>query len=201
MSSSSEREIEKIILEHALKDQENLATTLDIGFAFPELRKRIIVGFLDKLERFVLENLGDLDATEWKVSGNLRCSPLERYAFFSFGKEKWENQYGVGLQPQEANAGHVIIGVWRQYDDKTKEGAPRFQPEDLLYKKLNKIRQGKYNNYWEWYHDLDTPYRNWNRKEALIKLHNGEAVKYLGQYLVEIIKVAEQVIDDHVGQS
>ena len=96
MPSSTERDI---ILEHALRNQENLETTLDIGFAFSELRKRIIVGFLDKLKGFVLEKLGDPDKSKWKVNDDsddsLRNCPLEQYKAFSFGKKSWKN-HGSG---------------------------------------------------------------------------------------------------------
>ena len=197
MPSSTERDI---ILEHALRNQENLETTLDIGFAFSELRKRIIVGFLDKLKGFVLEKLGDPDKSKWKVNDDsddsLRNCPLEQYKAFSFGKKSWKN-HGVALESQKD--GNVIIDVWR------KPSVPRFQPEDLLRKELNhSVRQGQgapSNKYWEWYHYLDDPYRNWNTKETLIKLYNGEAVEKLGQDLVRIIEVAEPIIDAHVQKS
>ena len=200
MSSSSEREI---ILEYALK-KENLGTTLDIGLAFPALRERIIVGFLDKLEKFVLDKLKQRpDASEWGIfieddDHDLRKPPLKRYQYFGFGKTSWKKQYGVALQPQSDNAGDVIIGIWRQYDEKTGTGVRRI---DLLFQELNNIRNGKHSDWWEWYHFLEDLYRNWNTKEALIKLHNGEAVEYLGQYLVNIIEVAAPIIDAHVRGS
>ena len=205
-NSSEEKKIGErmMILEHAL-EKENLETALDIGFAFDDLRERIIVGFLSKLEKSVLGILRQRrDGSEWHVSGNFRCSPLESYASFSFGKKTWGNQYGVALQSHAANACEVIIGVERWYDDKTNKGARRFQPKDHLRKKLNhKIRNGVANDnrYWEWRHHLDDPYRNWNGKETLIKLHNGEAVKVIGLYLVKIIKVAAPIIDRHVQGS
>ena len=204
MSSSSEREI---ILEYALRNQENLGTTLDICLTFHALRERIIVGFLDKLEKFVLDKLKQRpDASEWGISiedddHDLRKSPLNRYWYFGFGKKSWKKQYGVALQPQSANACDVIIGIWRQYDEKTKKGAPKFQPEDLLKKALvDEIRNGKRTKYWEWCHLLEDT-QNWNTKEALIKLHNGEAVKVIGPYLMKIIKVAAPIIDGHIRGS
>ena len=71
MSIRNERDI---ILKHAL-EKENLETALDIGFAFDDLRKKIIVGFLNKLEEFILDRLPD--ASEWKSSTDVDA-PLER---------------------------------------------------------------------------------------------------------------------------
>ena len=206
MSSSDEREI---IFAHALKDQEHLKTTLEISFAFPELRKRIIHDFLDSLEEFVLDMLGHPNESEWRFiideyHHDLRKSPLEKYRRFGFGKTSWRRQYGVALEPHKDSACDVRIGVWREYNQTTKMGAPRFQPNGLLREELNnKIRNGgdTLNDWWEWSHFLDAPYRNWDTKEALIKLYNGEAVRYIGDELVSIIKVAEQFIDEHVKQN
>ena len=208
MPSSDEREI---ILEHALKNQENLETTLDIGFAFSELRRRIIVGFLEKLGTFVLDELRQHsdDGSEWEIviddyHRDLRSSPLEKHLRFGFGKTSWRRRYGVALEPHKDNACEVIIGVWREYNKKTKRGARRFQPQDHLRKELNhKIRNVGTNDnpYWEWHHALDVPYRNWNTKETLIKLYNGEAVEKRGQEFVRILKVAERIIDEHVQKS
>ena len=200
MAMRNEREI---TLAHAL-ERENLGTTLDIGLAFPALRERIIVGFLDKLEKFVLDKLKQRpDASEWGIfieddDHDLRKPPLKRYQYFGFGKISWKKQYGVALQPQSDNAGDVIIGIWRQYDEKTGTGVQRI---DLLFQELNNIRNGKHSDWWEWYHFLEDPYRNWNTKEALIKLHNGEAVEHIGSKLGQIINVAAPIIDEHVRGS
>ena len=209
MPSSSE---EEIILEHALSNQEDLDTTLDIAFAFSELRRRIIVGFLEKLGTFVLDEFRRRsdDESEWEIviddyHRDLRSSPLEKYLRFGFGKTSWRRQYGVALEPHKDNACDVRIGVWREYNQTTKMGAPRFQPNGLLRDELNhRIRNGGTNDnpYWEWHYALDAPYRNWNTKEALIKLYNGQkAVEDLGQYFVSIIEKAAPIIDKHVRKS
>ncbi|MCY4614658.1 MAG: PD-(D/E)XK nuclease family protein [Nitrospira sp.] len=193
MSNSSERDI---ILKHVLSNSENLETTLDIGFAFNELRKRIIVGFLDKLEEFILDRLAD--ASEWKIDRSLVDSPLTTYSWFGFKKSAWNDKYGVALEPQSANAGDVIIGIWRQYDEKTGTGVRRIDP---LFQELNNIRNGRHSDWWEWHHFLEDDYTDWNTKEALIKLHNGEAVEYIGKKFVEIIDKAAPIIDVHVRGS
>lgn len=206
MGDSIER---NLIFNHALENEKNLEIVFKINSAFDdklELHRRIIVQFLDKLEKFVLNELGDPDMLEWDVNKDkpLLDSPLDQYNHFSFRKKSWGTLYGVGLQPHEANACEVIIGVWRQYNETTRRGARRFTPRDRLTRELNaKIRNGDPNGnpHWEWCHPLDAPYRNWNTKEALIKLYNGEAAQQIGQKLVDIIKVAAPIIDKHVQKS
>ena len=204
MSGLSDRDI---LLEHALSNQKNLEIMLNINFELDELRKRIITGFLDKLEEFVLDKLKPRsDSSEWEIvidadHRNLRESPLEKCLRFGFGKNSWENQYGVALEPQQDNAGDVRIGVWRWYDEANDTGAPRFEPEEL--KELNKIRPGGNNNWWEWHYLLDAPYRDWGTKDGLVKLkfHENEALNHIGQKLVKIIEVMAPIIDARVQGS
>ncbi len=186
MASQKEQEI---ILAHALEEK-NLETALDVGFAFDDLRKEIIVGFLKKLENFVLASLPD--SSRWYVNDEtLRHSPLKEQCIFSFGKKSWGERYGVGLQPYEDK---LIIGVWRQ----PTESAVRI---DCLKETLDKkLKPGSSSRDWEWWCYL-APYRNWNTTEILIKLHNGEGVNDIGQELVGIIKEAEPIIDAHVQVS
>ena len=191
MSIRNERDI---ILKHAL-EKENLETALDIGFAFDDLRKKIIVGFLNKLEEFILDRLPD--ASEWKIDRSLVDAPLDTYSFFGFKKSAWNDKYRVAFQSQATDAGKVIIGVCRQYDKKTETGARRI---DLLFQELNNIREGSRSNWWEWYHFLDDRYRDWGTKDGLmeLKLHEDDAIDKLGSSLMKIITVAAPIIDEHV---
>lgn len=191
MSGSTERDT---ILKHAL-EKENLETALDINSAFKgDLHGQIIVGFLAELKKYVLDTLGDLDEREWQLDKNLVDSPLQAHKSFGLKKNAWNGQYAVILAPQQNDARDFRIGVWKQKDEPS-------QPS--LKSKLDDTfsRNGDANNWWEWYHYLDAPYRNWNTKEALIKLHDGEAVEPIGQEFVEIIKVAARIIDTHVQKS
>ena len=203
MPSSTERDI---ILEHALRNQENLETALDIVFSFPGLQEQIIVGFLNKLEKFVLDELGDPDGSKWKVNnGSLRDSPLGKGKVFSFGNKSWGDQYGVALAPEKGNVREVAIGA---YGRTTKPRVGRLKETlDAILKALDatiKLRETDEdeNGLLHWrYSYPDAPYRDWNTKDALIKLYNGKAVEDLGPDLVQIINVAAPIIDKHVRRS
>ncbi len=207
MSMGNEREI---ILKHAQQSEENLKTALDINTAFNgDLHGQIIVGFLNKLETFVIDELRRRsDGLEWEIvidanHKDLRHSPLKMYKRFGFWKKSWQRQYGVALESQQVNAGDVIIGVWRDYNQTTETGAPKFQPEDRLRAILNDRieRTGEHNAWWEWYCYLNEPYRSWgtdHNRTIRLKLHEDEAVWHVGQEFVRIIEVAAPIIDEHV---
>ena len=198
------RNEKKIILRHAL-EKENLETALDINSAFKgDLDKKIIGGFLNKLENFVLDELRQgPDASEkWCVNNDdLRKAPLRIDKRFSFGKESWGDHHGVILAPASDNARDFAMGVWKNNDPN-----PIFNEEDRLREKLTDLtadfanigmKPSEWDNKWWVWHSCLTkaPYQHWNTKEALIKLHNDEeTVRDLGSALVEIIRV----IDEHV---
>ena len=198
MSIRNERDI---ILKHAL-EKENLETALDIGFAFDDLRKKIIVGFLNKLEKFVLDELRQgPDASEkWCVNNDdLRKALLKKDKRFSFGKESWGDHHGVILAPANDNARDFAMGVWKNNDPN-----PIFNEEDRLRETLtaNFANIGEEpskwkNEWWVWHCCLKAPYQHWNTKEALFKLHNdAEAVQDLGSALVKIIRVIDAHVQD-----
>lgn len=180
----------EMILDHALESKENLETALDIGFTFDDLRKRLIVDFLDKLKIYVLDELGDHDESQWHVNDDTFYRfPLKNDSYYSFGKKSWGASYGVGLQLHKNTA---LIGAWRP------EGAPNI--ESLKQTLDKKIKSGGQDKWYEWYYYLEDPYRNWGAADGLIRLKfpNGKAVKHIGQELAQVIKVAAPIIDRHV---
>ena len=186
MTESGEREI---ILEHALAHKNNLEMAVDIAFAYTDLRRRIIVAFAEKLERFVLRRL---DESQWKVNASLRADPFERWAGFSVTKNAWAGRYVVGLEAGAQGAKDLIIGVAKQ-----AETLPSI--EGLKQALDAQIRHGTASSWWDWYHPLEHPYRHWDNKDALITMYDETAVEPLGTYLLRIIEVAAPVIDSYVS--
>ena len=199
MSIRNERDI---ILKHAL-EKENLETALDINSAFNgDLDEEIIKGFLNKLEKFVLDELRQgPDASEkWCVNNDdLRKALLKKDKRFSFGKESWGDHHGVILAPANDNARDFAMGVWKNNDPN-----PIFNEEDRLRETLtaNFANIGEEpskwkDEWWVWHCCLKAPYQHWNTKEALFKLHNdAEAVRDLGSALVKIIRVIDAHVQD-----
>ena len=206
----SMRNEEKKILDHALENEKNLKIALDINSAFEgNLNKKIIKDFLNKLKDFVLDKLGDPDMSQWALTNSysLFNSPLKSEQMFGFKKKEWEDQewkdqndkndkYSVVLVPGSDDACGFEICVFKHRD------APRVMPEGYLWKTLNKRfgESEKPTAWWEWHRPLHDRYRNWGTKDGLLRLrfHEDEAVKHIGQDLVNIIEVAAPIIDEHV---
>ncbi|MBI1745611.1 MAG: hypothetical protein HYR55_03380 [Acidobacteria bacterium] len=186
MIESSEREI---VIEHALENENNLDIALDIAFAYTELRRRIIVAFLEKLELFVRQQL---DESQWNLHSKLRANPFEHYAGFFVTKKAWREQYRVELSSEKYGATYLIIGIAKQ--------AETLRSIESLKQTLDtQIRQGRASTWWDWYHQLENPYGDWDNKEALVKMYDGTAVEDLGAYFLRIVTVAAPEIDKHVS--
>lgn len=186
MTESSEREI---ILEHALENENNLKMTLDIAFVYPDLRRRIIVAFLEKLDRFVRQQL---DESQWNLNSELHANPFKKYAGFFVAKKAWAERYQVRLSAEKSGARYMIIGV-------AKEAETLPSIEGLKQELDTQIRQATASSWWDWYHQLEHPYGDWDNKDALIKMYDGAAVDALGNYFIRIVSVAAPTIDRHVS--
>ena len=154
--------------------------------------------FLNKLkERFICPNASP-EASQWHMNHNesLLEDPDAMNNHFSLIKNSWGDRYGVGFQRFERvkfQPLNTCIGVWK---------APHVESVPDLKRALDtKIMDGKNDNGWEWYCELESPYDNLLSKNALIKMYSGEAVEYFAEYLERITHIAEPIIDKHVRKS
>ena len=146
MLSSEEREM---IIKHVLEKEEHLSVALGIVSSFGEIRKRIIIKFLNDLESRLKTDLSD----DWEIDMNLRDNPFERYQGVFLSKDSWKGKYMVGIEADNKNAEAFCIGV-----KKEKEDCP--QVEDLYSGLNSRYRHGAHSPMWVWWHWLDTPYYN-----------------------------------------
>ena len=198
MTNSSDRTFEQndnankgeIIIDHALENEKNLEMTMDIIFAGYELRLRIVKTFLKRLEAFIR-----LNKPKWifeEIDDPFRQGPR---TIFIFSKKAWQGQYGIGLRSRYGT-GLVAIGV-----HKAGENTPSI--EDLKSELDEKFEIGTSDSDWVW---LPEDYlSNWEYKEwktdVHIKMYNKKAVEDIGNYLLEIVKVAEPVIDKWIEEN
>ena len=192
MTNSSDRTFEQndnankgeIIIDHALENEKNLEMTMDIIFAGYELRLRIVKTFLKKLEAFIC-----LNKPKWIFEE--RDDPFRQgpRTIFVFSKKAWQGQYGIGLRSRYGT-GLVAIGV-----HKAGENTPSI--EDLKSELDEKFEIGTSDSDWVWLPKDDSSswdYKEW-KTDVHIKMYNKKAVEDIGNYLLEIVKVAEPVID------
>jgi hypothetical protein len=90
---ANEEEI-KMIVDYALKDDTNLKIAVKIASAFDEIRKKIIIDFLDALENALKESLDG----EWIINNDLKQNVFDHWRGFYISKRAWKENYQIGIQ-------------------------------------------------------------------------------------------------------
>ncbi len=193
---TNKRETE-IIMEHVLKNEENLGVALDI--INQKIRERIIKTFLGKLKGFICKKL---DMSQWDWETGLCAKPYEAN-FLSFGVSRkfdvLNEPVNIVLQNQAKDLSNHIIGVGGSSGFNTSM-------KHLSSKLDEKLEKGKANSQWIWFQPLKSSnwdYSNWNDKDTLIKMHfdSEHAVKDIGNHLLRIIEVAKPEIEKWVKKN
>ena len=206
MSKDNDSEEQRIIIEHALKNEENLAMTLDIIAAQNELHEQIIKPFLEKLEGFVCEKLKESRLwDDFKLGDNPFKS--HRPIIFSVSKKKWGEQYRVGIQSGYSGRGVEIGAVFSdnhsslrdELDEKLEiKREPNSLPGGWI-KRLYSSDPDSWNNKKD---PNNWNYENWCDTDTLVKMstETGCVVKNVGEHLIKILKGAEPVIDKWIEE-
>ena len=204
MSKDNNSGNERIITEHALKNEENLEMTLDIISMSQEIHERIIKTFLEKLKDFICKGFicKKLDMSQWVFNKELYNNQGKRYRKFGVSRKALE--INVILEDRSTYYSDLIIGVHSEYVESQEHLRKQ------LNRKLNKtLEKGNgSNSWWIWYQSLKKPsddwdYIDWNNKDTLVKMHSNPdcVVKHIGNRLLEIIKVAKPVIEEWVEKN
>ena len=213
----SERDI---MLNHILENEKDLEIARDIISTSQELRKLIIETFLAKLECFIRS---ERDMSQWnfKVDSPFRLKTRDIYVF-EVTKIAWQEQYSVVLvssyQARWVNIG--LVGKNTGEGIKRREDVKRIIEylnqklnEDFLLEEREKkcwifekdLKSSMGWNYGQWTvpEKQDKPHdqNHWKVTDTFIKMYTGEAVEDVGNYLLEIINVAEPVIDEWVKEN
>ena len=180
----SERDI---MLNHIPENEKNLEIARDIISTDSALRERIVKTFMKKLEDFIEEKL---DMSQWIFETEDDPFLQDPRTIFLLSKQAWQRRYAIGLRGRYG-AVFVAIGV-----HKAGENTP--STEDLKSELDEKFEIGTSNSSWVWLPEdylSNWEYKNWEDPDTLIKMHRGEAVKDVGDRFLEIVRVAESVID------
>ena len=180
MSNSSDREI---IVEHALKNKENLENAVEVYLAYDELDKRISEGFwrdlCSDLQRCFEKHL---DMSQWEF--------IPEEEFCGFAKREWEGKYKIGMQLYKKT---VLLGVYKkELDEELIEGLA-----EAIKVEMKKGQQGERDDWWEYYFELEL-----FGPKALVEMQfSRPAIKEkVCKELVKISKIrqAMHLIDKHV---
>lgn len=195
----------KIIMEHVFKNNENnenLEVALDIISRTQEIRSRIIKPFLEKLKSFICEEL-DMSQWDWETKLN---KPLEGKRRFGVSSKFGVLKEPVGILLKGYRADDFYIGVCSS-------------PANISFNNSMTLRNQLTQEFgasgpdwetkselWIWYQSLkfsSWDYKDWTHKDTLIKMHTNPdcVVEDIGYHLLDIIRVAEPVINAWVRQN
>lgn len=163
-----------------LASQANLRIAAAVGDAWPEVRDKIVNGFLERLNLQLMEKL---KGWESEIDGSLQ----KRYPGASFRKRGWEH-YWLCLQAQEYGE-TVVFGVIRE-----KETLGKRPFNDELF---NAIPQtGTRNAWWEVMIKMRSPAANWRKPEVLWRMHtDGNFLQEVEDQLLDVAKISEPIMD------
>jgi hypothetical protein len=181
MTSRSERDV---ILEHALRDAENLEIAVKIGAAYHDLCLRVIGRFLEAVVRDLAPRLGE----KWKfaiqhdgmnLAGTwgefLRADYLGHPGGFhlvvggdAYPKTVW---FGARATSGSELRDHVRTVLQREYAP-GKAGDPSF-----------------------WWRYVDKAYSGWGGEEGTLTLYRqGEALNYFVSHLEQLARAVEKAL-------
>jgi hypothetical protein len=191
MTARSERDV---ILEHALRDEENLTVALKVGAAYEELCGMILAKLLDAIEKELTPQLG----VQWQVTV---CRDPEQLA------KETELLVATFRGPPEGF--RIALGVQGNRYPKRPWLAVRTQVdlpalENALKQAIDKAYgAGKTSDQDLWYQMInDKPYSGWGSEDFLVGLRRsrdnfGDAVKYFSSRLEQLARVVAKTLGEN----
>jgi hypothetical protein len=175
------------VQDYILEDENKLRTAAAVFNAWPEVRKKLILPFLDRLKR-ALQLRKELAGWEFGLSG---CPFEDSEASFYFWKRAWKDEYYVhlyfGHRGQE-----VCFGLGRDADkERIKNCSPC--PELLTAVKEHYPSAGAY-KYWEAWISVQSLSEqplteDWGKPEVLWRMHD-EKDEFLNEVAEQLLNVA-----------
>lgn len=183
-----------VIVAYALLNRDNLELASAVGARFSRIRSAVISKFAEALE----EELGR-EPNVVVFRNEIKSDPLGKWAGLYFGKEAWRERFSIGLSSwASGNACDFYFGIVKQ-----KERAGRVLPRLGTRLDSELGRGARATPDWDWYQLLKEPYRDWDNEHILVSMYEpkqGEALNYFVTLLLRVFKLAEQDIDEAVGE-
>jgi hypothetical protein len=169
-----------VIAEHAIENEQQLRIAAKVGLAFPTLKERLIVDFLDSLKKTLEVRLGNtwsVDDDDW------RDTPLKSGGYIAAWRPKRAVDASIGLECCKAGPSSLIYFVYLN----AKLDSPLVvQLRDSLNTGYAHGGREATSIWWKW---VEERHRDWNTEEALVWMwRKGEAVEYYANHFIKISK-------------
>ena len=182
MALRSEKDV---ILEHALRDEENLEIALKISAAYPDLCSLVIADFVKSIETKLASQLG----SRWKVwVGDVSTFAWQYAKFLKAAFLPDPGQFTVELSGDETGyPKKVFLAVH------SASASVRREPIKAIIDDL--YATGKPTDYSLWYRYIDKAYSNWGSEDSTLLLYRkGEAVDYFVGHLERLARAVEKAL-------
>ena len=170
-----------MIIEHIMDATmpNNLATALDTADVIYDGKKQVVVAGAEALVAHVTTS--DPTADLRCVEDSLRKDPMRSGVRLEFRYEHWPLGHTVGIFADGGNASKVFIGV-----------TGRGPLEERLQRLLNEYHAGgSGTEHWPWWYWLAPPFNQLTSKEAVLRLHSGEAAKELAAQIRDVVAIVD----------
>jgi hypothetical protein len=175
-----------LIQQFILKDEHNLRIAASVIEVWPEVRQRIVDGFLERLEAQLKMKL-----EAWEFSRSERFFE-DRAASYDFTKPAWAGEYNLGLQASEYGS-RMVIGVWR---DKDKIVNRPFSNELLDAIQINHPNARFIKPWWDAAILMKSPASDWQKPDVLWQMNkNISFLDDVAEQLLDLAKTSEPIID------
>lgn len=171
------------VQDYILEDENKLRTAAAVFNAWPGVRKKLVSGFLDRLER-VLRLKKELNEG-WKFE-RWKCPFEDSEASFSFWKPAWKGEYYVSLY-FGSHGQDMCFGLGRDVD-KEKIKNRRHSPDLITAVREYYPRANGGNQWWE--ARVSMPAADWGKPEVLWRMRD-EKEEFLDEVADHLLKVAK----------
>ena len=175
-----------VILDHAMRDVENLEIALKIGAAYSDIRGGVIARFLEAVNRELTTRLGETWQIEVCTDPLLLAKSRAEFLLAHFSGHP--GQFHILLGGDEAGyPKNPWIGVRSASASELHERVKKAIDQEY---KLGEIGDPSF-----WYKYVDKAYSHWGSEDATLLLYRqGEAVTYFVDHLEKLAQAVERAL-------
>jgi hypothetical protein len=182
------------VQDYILEDENKLRTAAAVFNAWPEVRKKLVSPFLDRLERALRLKTELKEGWEFE---RWRCPFEDWEAGFSFGKLEWKAEYYVSLELLDYGE-DVTFGLARN------AGKDHIKKRSRCAALLTAVREhypsARDHSWWEAWVTMQP--QDWRKPEVLWRMRdeNEEFLNEVVEQLLEVAIISAPFVDQLAGK-
>ena len=180
------------VQDYILEDENKLSTAAAVFNAWPEVRKKLVSPFLDRLERALRLKNELKDGWEFE---RWRCPFEDGDAGFFFGKLEWKAEYYVSLEFLDYGE-DVTFGLARNAEK--EHIRKRSRCAALLTAVREHFPSARDHSWWEAWVTMQP--QDWRKPEVLWRMRdeNGEFLNEVVEQLLQVAIISAPFVDQLV---